>query len=122
MFPKEEIKQIMTLYGSTSPSYLIMASLEQAASWMLNEGKAAFAALQARMEQLGSDLRRRGIILLDRVTDCTKLTLDAGRMGYAADELAEILRAGKIAPEFVGGGTVVLMFSPPTPEEDVARL
>lgn len=122
MFPKEEIKQIMTLYGSTSPSYLIMASLEQAASWMLNEGKAAFAALQARMEQLGSDLRRRGIILLDRVTDCTKLTLDAGRMGYAADELAEILRAGKIEPEFVGGGKVVLMFSPQTPEEDFARL
>jgi arginine/lysine/ornithine decarboxylase len=62
------------------------------------------------------------MILLDRATDCTKLTLDAGRMGYTAGQLAEILRSHQIEPECVGGGKVVLMFSPQTPAEDEKRL
>lgn len=121
-FPKTELKHIMTLYGSTSPSYLIMASLEQASSWMLREGKGAFAALQARMTALSDRLREKGLILLERVLDCTKLTLDAGRMGYSAEVLAEILREYRIEPEFVGGGKVVLMFSSQTDEKDYRRL
>ena len=122
ILPKVELKQLMTLYGSTSPSYLIMASLEQAVLWMQREGKAAFVQLAERMEKLSGQLRQEGVILLERVTDCTKLTLDAFRCGYTSDEMAQELRRFRMEPEFSGGGKVVLMFSPQTDEETFERV
>lgn len=119
---KSELKRLMTMYGSTSPSYLIMASLEQAVLWMQRDGIGSFQQLGRRMEQLSRQLRQMGIILLDRVTDCTKLTLDAYRCGYTSDELSYELRRFKMEPEFSGGGKVVLMFSPQTDAETFERL
>ena len=122
VFPKESVKRLMTLYGSTSPSYLIMASLEQAVNWMAGEGKAAFRALETRWESLKTALLETGLPLLPRVTDPTKITIDAYGAGYTADELAESLRAAKMEPEYAGGGKVVLMLSPQTPGRDYDRL
>ena len=50
--PKLELKHLMTLYGSTSPSYLIMASLEQAVLWMQREGTGQFLRLAEKMRML----------------------------------------------------------------------
>ena len=111
-FLKEAVKRLMTLYGSTSPSYLIMASLEQAVNWMAGEGKAAFRALETRWESLKTACLETGLPLLARVTDPTKITIDAYQAGYTAGELAESLRAAKMEPEYAGGGKVVLMLSP----------
>lgn len=122
LFPKEAVKRLMTLYGSTSPSYLIMASLEQAVNWMAGEGKAAFRKLAARWEAVGRALSETGLPLLPRVTDPTKITIDAYGAGYTSDELAESLRAARMEPEYAGGGKVVLMLSPQTAERDYVRL
>ncbi len=119
---KAELKRLMTMYGSTSPSYLIMASLEQAVLWMQRDGISGFQQLDKRMQLLSDQLREMGVVLLDRVTDCTKLTLDGYRCGYTSDELSDALRRFKMEPEFSGGGKVVLMFSPQTDEETFGRL
>ena len=119
---KSELKRLMTMYGSTSPSYLIMASLEQAVLWMQRDGISSFQQLAKRMNTLSDQLREMGVVLLDRVTDCTKLTLDAYRCGYTSDEMSDELRRFKMEPEFSGGGKVVLMFSPQTDEQTFQRL
>ena len=120
--PKKELKHLMTLYGSTSPSYLIMASLEQAVLWMQREGTGQFLRLAEKMRMLSDQLRQDGVVLLERVTDCTKLTLDGFRCGYTSDELSAMLRRYQIEPEFSGGGKVVLMFSPQTDEQAFDRV
>ncbi len=122
LFPKEAVKRLMTLYGSTSPSYLIMASIEQGVNWMAGEGREAFQALAARWKAVSAALADAGLPLLDRVTDPTKITIDAGKAGYTSEELAGSLRAAKMEPEYAGGGKVVLMLSPQTPQRDYARL
>ncbi len=122
LFPKSFLKQLMTLYGSTSPSYLIMASLEASSLWMAREGKKAFVSLAKRMEELKEALRAEGAVLLERVSDCTKLTIDAYGCGYSSEEMAELLRGAGIEPEFSGGGKIVLMTSPQNREEDFVRI
>ena len=122
LFSKEELKTAMSLFGSTSPSYLIMASLDACQCWLRREGKAAFTALDARVRQTEEQLRRQGITLLERKSDCTKITLDCQRMGYTHGEIAALLRQAGLELEFCGGGKIVLMVSPQTPEEDFVRL
>ena len=122
VFPKAFLKRIMTLYGSTSPSYLIMASLEAGTVWMEQEGKQAFLRLAERIKELSGYLTEKGVPILSRVSDCTKLTIDAYRCGYTSDELAEFLRENRIEPEFCGGGKIVLMTSPQNTEEDFSRI
>ena len=121
IFPKEAVKKLMTLYGSTSPSYLIMASLEQGIQWLSGEGRGAFQALESRWKKTTTALSQ-SLPLLERVTDPTKITLDAYGAGYTAEEMADTLREEKMEPEYAGGGKVVLMLSPQTEERDYERL
>lgn len=48
----ERAKEAMALFGSTSPNYMTMASLEQAAEWARQEGKEAFRKVVKHMEPL----------------------------------------------------------------------
>lgn len=119
---KAQLKAAMALFGSTSPSYLIMASLDACQKWLREKGKTAFAALDRRVRETEQQLREQGVTLLERKTDCTKITVDCQQMGYTSDEIAAVLRKNGVEPEFSGGGKVVLMVSPLTPDEDFVRL
>lgn len=120
-FSKAQLKAKMALFGSTSPSYLIMASLDACQCWLAKEGKAAFAALDERVKALEKTLTSQGVTLLPHRTDCTKITIDCQRMGYTHEETAALLRQSGCEPEFAGGGRVVLMVSPQTAEEELQR-
>ena len=62
---------------------------------------------------LSGQLRQEGVVLLERVTDCTKLTLDGFRCGYTSDELAAGCCGGSgWNRSFRAAAKVVLMFSP----------
>ena len=50
-----DLRSAASLYGSSSPSYVLMASLDLARAWMEEEGAAAYA----RAAELTADLRRR---------------------------------------------------------------
>lgn len=121
-FSKGQLKAKMALFGSTSPSYLIMASLDACQRWLAHEGRAAFAALDARVKALEAALSQRGAALLPNKTDCTKITIDCQRMGYTHEEIGAVLRQAGCEPEFCGGGRVVLMVSPQTDEETLQRV
>lgn len=116
-----EIKGEMSLYGSTSPSYLIMASLDACQCWLHKTGKAAFEALDHRVRAVKAALKAQGVTLMD-TQDCTKITLDCQAMGYTHEQIGTALRQQGCEPEFCGGGKVVLMVSPQTPDADFERL
>ena len=118
---KWELKADMALFGSTSPSYLILASLDLCNAYLSGPAREEFAALEARTAEWEDRFRREGAALLPGKTDPTKLTLDCQAMGYSHEEAAARLREQGVEPEYAGGGKIVLMLSPQTPEADLIR-
>lgn len=120
--PKSILKDDMALFGSTSPSYLILASLDLCNCWLAEQVREAFAAMEARTRQTEAVLQRKGVQLHPWKTDPAKIAIDCRKSGWKEEEMTELLRLNRIEPEFCGGGKIVLMFSPFSDEEDFARL
>lgn len=113
----------MALFGSTSPSYLILLSLDIARAWMEREGPAAFAALRERVAGVRELCASLGFFTPpDAVFDPVRLTLDAASVGRTGAAAARLLRESGVEPEMSDGRHVVLLPAPFQPEEDFERL
>lgn len=117
---REQAKEALALFGSTSPSYLILQSLDRCNRYLAEgypERLRAFleevAALKTRLSSLG--YRFRG-------DEPMKLTLDAKAYGYRGTELAGLLEAQALFCEFFDPDFVVLMVTPETGTEGLQRL
>lgn len=114
-----DAKSAMALFGSTSPSYLIMASLD-AVNGMLAEGyDAAIRACAAKTASLKEKLTAASWHVSG---DPMRITVDAATAGYTGTELADLLRAAGVECEFADPDDLVLMTAPGLTEEDWMRL
>jgi len=113
---EDEGKQALALFGSTSPSYLTMASLDLCNAWLAGEGQGSIRQAAAGMAALKGDLTAKGWTLTG--DEPLKLTLDASRRGWTGPALADLLRVGGVEPEYADPDYVVLMASGSTTGED----
>ena len=111
----EGARGALSLFGSTSPSYLILQSLDLCNAQLAGDFPSRLAAAAARVAALKRRLAARGFRALPG--EPMKLTL-AGD-GFA---LADALRAGGVECEYADRGHAVLMFAPDNPEADDARI
>jgi len=113
----EQARNALALFGSTSPSYLILQSLDLVNRRLADgyaDRLAAFLPLAAACK---SRLAGHGYQILD--DEPLKLTLQTRSYGYSGMEFAEALRQQGIECEFADPDFVVLML---TPELDAAGL
>ena len=116
----EQAESALALFGSTSPSYLILASLDRM-NRELSEGyPAALAETVRRLDALKDRLRRRGWKWVGN--EPMKLTLAAKGNGTTGLRLAELLRKRGIECEFADPDFLTLMPSVRTGEADWRRL
>ena len=113
------VRSALMLFGSTSPSYLILQSLD-AVNAYLEDYPRRLAAFAQQVRELKTRLVRCGWQLYG--SEPLKLTLDAKARGYTALQLAEHLRRSGIEPEFADRDHLVLMLTPEIPEEGLRRL
>ena len=99
-------KNALMLFGSTSPSYLILQSLD-AANPRLMDYPAHLSKLMPALEALKARLREQGYSLYG--SEPLKLTIHTKPYGYTGVQLAERLRQLKIEPEFADPDYLVLM-------------
>ncbi len=118
---KEEVKSRMGLFGSTSPSYLILLSLDLNNRYLAGPARADFAGLVREMEGLYQLAGQKGFAPLSSRTDPTKMTLDAYAAGWRGEELAAWFRERKLECEYAAERHVVFMLSPQNTEEDLER-
>lgn len=116
----EYAEQAMALFASTSPSYLILQSLD-AANRYLAEGYGerlnAFAQIVARLKER---LIAYGYSLLG--DEPMKLTVAPKTLGYTGGELSELLRREGIVCEFYDEDFVTMMFTPELSEECLSHI
>ena len=114
-----QAKHALALFGSTSPSYLILQSLDRANAYL--EGyRQTLSPYLLRIKELKEDLVNAGYVLLDR--EPTKLTISAKPYGYLGTELAHILLENNIVCEFSDPDYLVLMLTPENDETELSRL
>lgn len=114
-----QAKNALMLFGSTSPSYLILQSLD-AANQYLEHYPEQLRTLIPKLDAIKARLSQQGYALYGN--EAIKLTIQAKSYGYTGNQLAELLRQLKIEPEFADPDYLVLMLSAETDEEALAQL
>ena len=109
--PKEYAKlakNVMSMFGSTSPSYLLLQSLDLCSGYLASgEFARELENAAERVDGCKAKLRAMGWELCGQ--EKLKITLDAAKCGYTGDELADMLRRKHIEPEYSDAEFVVLM-------------
>ena len=112
-----QARNALALYGSTSPSYLILQSLDLANRVLENWDITSFADKVVAMRRR---LEGKGLIFYGN--EPMKLTLDGARMGCGIGVLIWQLEEAGIEWEFADPDYLVLMPSPAMTDEELDRL
>ena len=113
-------RDALSLFASTSPSYLILQSLDLCNRYLADGYAKRLADAVARLDGLKARLLQAGIPCL--ASEPQRLVLSACPLGYTGEGLAEYLRTKAIEVEFADGEYTVLMVTPENGEEDLTRL
>ena len=116
----ENSKNALSLFGSTSPSYLILASLDAANRYICDGYKEKLSAFIQKLDALKSELASFGYSFSG--DEPMKLTFDSKAYGYLGGEIAEYLYSRGIVPEFYDPDFVVLMLTPEISDGELGRL
>ncbi len=116
---RENARAALALFGSTSPSYLTLASLDLCSRYLSENYPARLKEAVRRLEALGKTLSANGWQV--EPSDPLRLTLRAPS-GLTGLDLADRLRRGGAECEYADRDFLVLMTTPENTPEDLARV
>lgn len=117
---KNDVKHFMEYFSSTSPSYLIMASLDATNEVLDTTFKKFLSECIQRVDVLKNALIQHGYTILSG--EPMKITISTKEFGYTGNEIANLLMESDIYPEFYDSDYIVLMPSPYNTKDDLKRL
>lgn len=115
-------KEAMALFGSTSPSYPIMASLDWACAWLEENASRAYPALEKRVHTIQELAASEGIRQPEGLCDPTRIALDLSSIGLTGIQGAQLFREHGVEPEYADSAYLVLIATPFNTEEDFQRV
>ena len=116
---KSNAKSALGLFGSTSPSYLILQSLDMANKYLCGYPE-RLETFVLKMENLKKNLLNLGYSLVGN--EPLKITIFAKDFGYSGDEIADYLAKNNIFAEFCDLDFITLMLTPENDDSDLAML
>ena len=117
---RAQAKDALALFGSTSPSYLILQSLDAANRTLAQGYRARLADFLPLVQRAKDALRAQGYALCG--DEPLKLTLRTKPYGYRGAELAARLAEGGVVCEFADPDFLVMMLTPEIGESGLARM
>lgn len=116
----EKAEYALSLFASTSPSYLILRSLDKINGLLSAEYRESLAEFTEKVQCLKENLVSKGYSFIG--DEPLKLTFDCKKYGYKGTELAEYLYANNMVCEFADEDYTVLMLSECNTDEELERL
>lgn len=113
-------KAALSLFGSTSPSYLILASLDMLNRYLADGYQEKLEYFSKRLEELKRNLAIVGYETVGN--EPMKITIMPKSYGYTGYELGEYLKKNKIVHEFADPDYLVLMPTPEMGESELTKL
>ena len=124
------VRNALALFGSTSPSYLILQSLDRCNRYLSEGYPLRLYSCCGQLTRLRRVLNeaaaaagsKLSLAVDDPAQEPMKLTLDAAALGCTGTALADALRRAQLECEYADPRYVVLMFTPENPAQDYDRL
>lgn len=113
-------ENMLRVFGSTSPSYIIMASLDLCNKYLKEEFPQKIAYTLEKVIETKKQLKEFGLSLND--TEPLKFVINAAKSGINGNLLADTLVKNNIFPEMYDEDYVVLMVTTENKDEDYDRL
>ena len=110
----EQAENALSLFASTSPSYLILQSLDKANEYLETYGE-KLEVFEKSVLQLKESLAGYNLV----GDEPLKITIQTKPYGYTGDEFAKLLEKQGVVCEFYDPDYTVMML---TPETDLSRL
>ena len=117
---EQEVRNALSLFASTSPSYLILQSLDLCNAYLADGYAQKLEAHIKKLDDLKSKLADLGFPT--ESSEALKLVFSRKNCGYDGIELASLLRSNRIEPEFADRDTLVLMSTPENTDQDLEAL
>ena len=114
------LRALMAVFGSSSPSYLILQSLDLCNRTLSEDYPLRLAACAGAVGELRHALQSAGWHTVG--DEPLKLTLDCAAVGYTGCAVADRLRRRRIEPEFADRRFLVLLFTPAIGAEGFAAV
>ncbi len=119
-FFKSNVKSAMSLFASTSPSYLILQSLDMANMRLAN---GYGETLECFINELNKTKERISALGYELTGDEElKIVISAKKYGYYGYELAEFLEQNGVFCEFADRDYLVLMLTPQNSVDELSKL
>ena len=115
-----QAKNALALFGSTSPSYLILQSLDAANAYLAQGYSQRLGSFAQQVQTLKAALSAHGYCLQGE--EPLKITIAAKPYGYEGRELAGLLEEQKIVCEFADPDFLVVMLTPEIGQEGLQQL
>ncbi|MDE5770495.1 MAG: aminotransferase class I/II-fold pyridoxal phosphate-dependent enzyme [Ruminococcus sp.] len=113
------LKQNMSMFASTSPSYLIMMSLDLCSRYISEK---IYDDIQKNIVWLENFRHKFSDRLVFAETEPFHITVKACESGFDGNELAELLRKNGVECEYSDSYLVILLMSPVCTKDDYERL
>ena len=117
---EKDVKSAMSLFASTSPSYLIMASMDLMNREMLDGYEEKVRNTSMLCTELKTNLSHLGFDLSGR--ESLKVNVRPKSFGYTGSEISCLAEREGIYPEFADKDNLVFMFTPNNSEEDFEKI
>ncbi len=121
--PKEYLsgaRNALALFASTSPSYLILQSLDRANRYLADDYPKRLALCIRKIEELKQKMAEKGFAPED--SEPLKIVLRTAKYGYTGEQFAAHLKKHHIIPEFYDEEYLVLMVTPENSTLDLTRV
>lgn len=123
---RADIKAAMALFGSTSPSFPVLESLDLARDWWVYGGRDAYRRLGDDVAYLREAADSLGLLAFGppakRLRDPTRLTLDIRGCAVDGGQAADFFRRCGCEPEMADDRYVVFIITPFNTEQELQRL
>ena len=116
----ERARAMLSLFASTSPSYLILQSLDLCNAYLAKDYPARLLTRVKEVEEIRQKLREQGWTV--ERTEPLKLVLSTPSYGYTGEVVAEHLRQSALEAELADRTHLVLMITPENTPEELKRL
>lgn len=127
LIDREYLKRFLHIYQTSSPSYLLMASIDNALQYLERDGEETFARFRRRFLEMTQKLSHckylRILPVEEKRQDIGKLVISVKNTELTGRQLYDILldRYG-LQPEMAAGSFVLAMFTINDSEEGYARM
>lgn len=118
-FFAENLNNALSLFASTSPSYLLLSSLDEF-NGKADDFKTKLQSTVQATEKVKITLNKKGYILVGN--EPLKITISAKPYGYLGTEIASALNEKNIVVEFADKDFLTVMISPCNTPNDLSSL